>query len=594
MTTPNNNTVSNTHGGAPATMVKDNVEPLSPEDVVEMARNDIMSGRRIRTLTERERKIYGNAALNVSGHIKPFMSAISMLHPFVDATAETCYVDRHGRVGLSYFFLYAVDYQTRATWLAHEVMHVLNNHFARADREGLGGFEMNVCGDLEINSALSTLPWTRLETGIKPHDFNYKNMESLEFYARLRQALSKEEKQNHNGGSTGESIKQDEDTSQGNPSGSGDDNNADASTSNTGKTNSGDNANNANNANNGGNGDNGDENTGSHAPQGSAKRTGNNTIDDFLDRLERDVRNGSKGTGGQNQHGNNSDGDGDGGGSDACDGKHSNNGKPCPMHGRAQACDQATESRSHEADEAGIQGVSESAQEIARQDVRSRMKVELENSRSRGNGTCDAFLETMISLMSPPKVDWRTIFRQTIARTYSEMVIGKSETTYKSVNRRYSGNNVIFPGKRDVLPQAMIAVDTSGSMSQEDYRVALTEIKAITDKVCRARNGVPMVCVDTEIKNMQFVRSVDDIDLRGGGGTDMAPAFTFAAEQPRGKRPDMVILATDGYIPWDTMEQAMREYGGRCIILLTDERVDNVPDKIKTMSTVIAIGENNQ
>lgn len=61
---------------------------LSKEEIKQMLKEDLESGRRIRPLTPQERTIYGNAALNASGFTPAFTRAISLLHPFVDATAK--------------------------------------------------------------------------------------------------------------------------------------------------------------------------------------------------------------------------------------------------------------------------------------------------------------------------------------------------------------------------------------------------------------------------------------------------------------------------------------------------------------------------
>lgn len=527
---------------------------LSHTEILAMMKHDLESGKRIRALTDNERIIYGNAALNVSNKLPAFTSAVAILHPFVDATAETCYVDRHGRVGLSYFFLYAINWETRATWLIHEAMHVMNNHFIRADKANINPLaEMNICGDLEINTTLSTLRWTVMDNLLLPEKEGYDKYKTLEYYFKLRAQEKDNDKENAvPGAGTGDMSEDSQESgdSSGDEQGEGKES-GDSQGSGEGQ----------------GNGDAQDgQGSGSGNEESSDNSSGSpkSPEQDIQDRLERDMKKGEKGPGGR-------------------------------YSDPSQACDQSTESRGSEADAEGIERSSDSMQEIARQDTRARIQAELNNSRTRGRNSSNAELyERMLALMSPPKVDWRQIFRSAVSNAYAEKVMGQSESSYRRVNRRYTQGNIIFPGTVDIQPTAMIAVDTSGSMSKDDYQATLTEIQAITEKACRSRNGIPMFSVDTTLHDVKMCRSVKELDLKGGGGTDMALPFKYASELPVKKQPDIFILATDGFVFWAEVEEALRNKGKYiAIILVTRAEMSSVPPSIHQYAKVIPIGEEN-
>lgn len=592
---------------------------FSHDEVKAMMKRDIESGQYIRPLNEVEKSIYGNAAMNVTQRVPAFSGAVALLQPFVDATAETCYVDRYGRVGLSYFFLYAVDYITRATWLIHETMHVLNSHFVRAESVGTNPMEMNICGDLEINTTLSTMRWCNLETGILPEMFDLPQYKTFEIYHGLRkqQQLMDEDnipQDNSQGQPGGES------SDSGNGSGSGD--NSDASDSSnsdnngSGSGNSSSESSSSGSAGDSGDNDGSDNGSGSSSSSSSNGDSGNSSgsgsgssnqptkgtsnksaMDDLQDRFARDLENGKKGDGGGSGSGGNGSGrtvivkgtpgEGKGGSVDA-KGTFSKDGK--------HACDRVTEERERLADEQGIERTSETAQEIARQDTRVRIKHEIQqaNSKNRSNyGSSHDFYNMMIELMSPPKVDWRKIFRKVMANSFSDAMIGRNYQSYRRVNRRYNNGNVIFPGSVDYMPTAMIGIDTSGSMGKEDYRTTLVEVENITTKVCRAKRGVPVFAVDTEIKDIQIAKSVKDIDLSGGGGTDMAVAFKYVNELPKKKKPNIFVLSTDGHVYWDTMIEELKKATYKAIILVTDADMATVPDEAYNYATILPIGEEN-
>lgn len=546
------------------------IDNISHDDIVDMMRHDLESGRRIRPLTKREREIYGHAAMRATTYLPAFTSAIALLRPFVDASAETCYVDKYGRVGLSYFFLYAIDWNTRVTWLTHESMHVLNSHFVRAERENINPREMNICGDLEINTTLSTTYWANTDNMLLPELFGYEKLKTLEYYHNIREEQDEDAPQPQGSGDgKPQEGKNGQNQDSGNDSGSG-------SNSNSGSGQGGSSSDSSDNNSAGGSGQGGSDDgssTSNNAPnpediEQQIQDAVKSFVDDITERLRRDMEAKAKGPGGSQ-----------------------NNGNPKSSQ---HSCDSATDARSDEADDADIERNSDSAQEIARQDTRARISQEIENNRMRGrSGAGNMFFEQMLNLMSPPKVDWRQIFRNAVARSYADATIGKNETSYRRVNRRYSQGKVIFPGTIDINPTALIAVDTSGSMGTRDYQSALIEVQNIVEKVCRARSGVPVCTVDTNMSELKRVRNVKDIELVGGGGTDMSIPFKYVKDMPSKKRPDITILCTDGYIFWDEVIDALKECPSRCIILMTNAMMDSVPQEAHLYAKIIPIGEEN-
>lgn len=526
---------------------------LSKEEIKQMLKEDLESGRRIRPLTPQERTIYGNAALNASGFTPAFTRAISLLHPFVDATAETCYVDSSGRLGLSYFFLYVITWEQRATWLTHEAMHVLNSHFVRGSAEHMTPKETNFCGDLEINTTLSSTNWAQLDKLLVPEDYGYEKYRTMEYYY----AAAKEEEENTGdfpesaGGGDGESTSgssnENGDSDSDNSSGSGNSDSSDSSDSGD-SDGSGDSA---------GSGNSDNSNSKNKPAQGKAK----NPLDEFQERFAKDLEKGSK---------------------------------SAPSGGSSDySCDESTDAREDEADSAGIERNSSAAQELAREETRERIKQAIESNKMRSmHGSANQFYELMLNTMSPPKADWRDILRTTTARFFSETSQGKDRESFSRQNRRYSGE-IIFPGRVQITPTAMFGLDTSLSMGKNDTLNALSEAKEIVEKVFRSKRGIPFFTIDTEIKEVQHLKKISDVNISGGGGTDMAVAFDYVTDLPRKKKPDVFILATDGYVFWDSVIQSMRKCPVRKVILITDAYMNSVPPEAHLLATIIPIGDHN-
>lgn len=525
-------------------------ETIAPdkEVIVEMMAKDILSGKRIRELTRHERNVYGNAAVNATGKIPAFTSVFALLRPFVDATAETCYVDEHGRVGLSYWFLYAIPRAQRVTWLTHEAMHVLNSHFERGRAAGIPIGKVNEPGDLEINTTLSTMRWTNLDKLLVPEDYGFPKYKTMEQYHLLLQELKEKNDSGKETDDKEDSLKDGiPEEIQGSDGSDGQENQSQSN----------------------GSQENGDstENGSGGQSQSQHVQDAVDQINDMLERLSKDIDNKEKSASGSGQ--------------DDSDDNHS--------------CDESNESRSSEADNAGIERNSKSTQEIARQDTKERIKSELAGGRGRSNSSSlFQFYETVLNFMQPAKVDWRDVLRRTLASLGNEIEMGKQEKSYRRVNRRYSDHkigSIIFPGSVNIKPTVMAAIDNSGSMGTDDFVAGLIEINDLIEKSLKIRNGMQMFTVDTHVHDVQLIKKVKDLNLVGGGGTDMSLAFNYVSNLPAKKQPDIFILITDGelYSNWNEVAEELKKKTKYTPIILVTREDAQIPDNMHSLAKIIRI-----
>ena len=161
--------------------------------------------------------------------------------------------------------------------------------------------------------------------------------------------------------------------------------------------------------------------------------------------------------------------------------------------------------------------------------------------------------------LAPGRVDWRAELRSVIARTIAT-VAGAIDYSYARPSRRQSAlGNVIMPSLREPVVRVAIIADTSGSMGS-DYGKVLREIETIIKGFGR-NDAVPVFSVDAAVHTRQRVRNVAEVQLIGGGGTDMrlgiGEAYTLRP------RPDVAVVLTDGYTPWpDIPPPGMRVVAG--------------------------------
>jgi len=146
--------------------------------------------------------------------------------------------------------------------------------------------------------------------------------------------------------------------------------------------------------------------------------------------------------------------------------------------------------------------------------------------------------------LSPPQIDWRRELATAI-RTAVAAVRGAVDYSYRRPSRRQV-DKVILPSLVQPTPEVAIVVDTSGSVSDQDLSRALVEVGGVLRAV--GQRGVTVLTVDAAVQTCCRVFRPEQVELRGGGGTDMAAGIAAAAA--RRPRPDVIIVITDGLTPW--------------------------------------------
>ena len=96
-----------------------------------------------------------------------------------------------------------------------------------------------------------------------------------------------------------------------------------------------------------------------------------------------------------------------------------------------------------------------------------------------------------------------------------------------------------------------VAIDTSGSIRDEQVKVFLGEIQNIMSQY--SDYNIKIWCFDTEVHNEQDYTAHDDslenYKIAGGGGTDFMANWEYMKEH--GIEPKKFIMFTDGY-PWSS------------------------------------------
>jgi predicted metal-dependent peptidase len=118
-------------------------------------------------------------------------------------------------------------------------------------------------------------------------------------------------------------------------------------------------------------------------------------------------------------------------------------------------------------------------------------------------------------------------------------------TRHKESNR--------FPGEPGIrikrLQKLVVAVDTSGSIGDDDLKDFLIEING----VARAGADITVISCDTEIHSTEPYKRGLMPQFKGGGGTDFDPVMQWLRDN-RHERFGGCIYLTDGCAPTPTID----------------------------------------
>jgi predicted metal-dependent peptidase len=189
-------------------------------------------------------------------------------------------------------------------------------------------------------------------------------------------------------------------------------------------------------------------------------------------------------------------------------------------------------------------------------------------------GTGSRDLEELLK----PQVDWREVLREFISTTCA----GNDYSTWARPNRRLMSQGVYMPsGISQRVGELVVAIDTSGSISNSTLTAFLSEVKSICDTLhpeqVRLLYWGHEVVGDESYKTDELDGLITSTKPRGGGGTDVNCVTQYMTAE--GINPQACIVLTDGHL-----------YGGwgewSCPVLWTV--IDN-ESAVPTAGTVIHI-----
>ena len=163
---------------------------------------------------------------------------------------------------------------------------------------------------------------------------------------------------------------------------------------------------------------------------------------------------------------------------------------------------------------------------------------------SGGNRAIDQLLQ--------PEVNWREVLREFITETCR----GNDDSTWRQPSRRHMAMGILRPsGITERVGELVIAIDTSGSIGQQELTKCLSEIKGVCDMV--KPESIRILYWDTKVCSEEVYggtgtpleQLTQTTKPAGGGGTMVQCVPDYIQE--KNINAQAVIVLTDGYLGGD-------------------------------------------
>lgn len=174
-------------------------------------------------------------------------------------------------------------------------------------------------------------------------------------------------------------------------------------------------------------------------------------------------------------------------------------------------------------------------QSLHKELIKSMIREAYREAKSRGTVPGGEISKLIEELLGSSRVNWKSMLRRQVA---ASILSRDRKSSWKRPSRRH-GNDV--PGHTRIRqPQIAFAIDTSGSMSDEEIVDCLKELQAIK-QIYNAT--ITVIECDAEIHKVYDLSKFTKVqtDVKGRGGTAFTPVFEYLKD----KKCDVLIYATD-------------------------------------------------
>jgi len=148
-----------------------------------------------------------------------------------------------------------------------------------------------------------------------------------------------------------------------------------------------------------------------------------------------------------------------------------------------------------------------------------------------------------------PKVDYLATIRHVIRRALRDSTLGRYDRTYRRPHRRQACyGELLMPSFHQPRPRPGFLIDTSSSMDDSQLARALAELAGLTRQLGYGADVV-VACCDAAVRDVRNVFRVEQVELYGGGGTDLDAGLRAFIERTRDPI-DLLVIVSDCHTTW--------------------------------------------
>ncbi|GHP01039.1 hydrolase [Reticulibacter mediterranei] len=158
-------------------------------------------------------------------------------------------------------------------------------------------------------------------------------------------------------------------------------------------------------------------------------------------------------------------------------------------------------------------------------------------ARMQGHGVLPVGLQRELPHLNSAQLDWRSYLWRFLVQT---------PTDFQGYDRRFIGQRLYLETLTGESVRVYVAVDTSGSIDEEEIAQFLGEVIGILRAYPHLEAS--LYYVDTECHGPYPLLTQDELPVPvGGGGTDFRPFFAAVEAEQSDMHPAVCVYLTDGY-----------------------------------------------
>jgi predicted metal-dependent peptidase len=148
-----------------------------------------------------------------------------------------------------------------------------------------------------------------------------------------------------------------------------------------------------------------------------------------------------------------------------------------------------------------------------------------------------------------PKVDYMATIRHAVRRALRDSTLGRYDRTYRRPHRRQSCyGEFIMPSFYQPRPRPGFLIDTSSSMQDSQLARAVAELGGLTRQLGYG-GEVVVACCDAAVHNVKKVFNAAQVELYGGGGTEIGVGLRSFVDRKTDPI-DLLVIVSDCQTRW--------------------------------------------